>query len=229
MATARKNFRRLARWLKERDDVEITTYRELMGVYGAQKGTVTREELRAIASAALASRALAPTADFSPAETFSGLARAIIAHEESGKLPETLSAVHALGPVEMPPERPADSYARPVKLGLEAVRALARAANGHIEKNGALPAALDAGRGPIGTGSLFALFSAVFLDLHSGRPRAEYDVPDFEPYPKTNETRIIGEVEGYKTWPVHRTDLDMSRIAELTRLQLWTLKPARRR
>jgi len=61
------------------------------------------------------------------------------------------------------------------------------------------------------------------------RPRPEYDVPAFEPYPRTNETKIVGEVEGYKGWPVHRPDLDMSRIVEFTKLQLWTLKPAHRR
>ena len=45
---------------------------------------------------------------------------------------------------------------------------------------------------------------------------------------RTNERAIVAEVEGYKTWPVHRPDLDMSRVVELTKLQLWTLKPARR-
>jgi hypothetical protein len=63
--------------------------------------------------------------------------------------------------------------------------------------------------------------------MDSGKPRPEYDIPSFEPYPRTNEAKIIGEVEGYKTWPVHKPDLDMSRIVEFTKLQLWTLKPAR--
>ncbi len=70
-------------------------------------------------------------------------------------------------------------------------------------------------------------FRAVFLDLYAGRTRPSYDVPAFEPYPKTNEQKIIGEIEGYRTWPVHKPDLDMSRIVEFTKLQLWTLKPAR--
>ena len=48
----------------------------------------------------------------------------------------------------------------------------------------------------------------------------------FDSYPKANEERIITEVEGYKHWIVHRTDLDMSHLAEMTRMQLWTLKPA---
>jgi len=224
MATARKNFRRMMRWLKRRDDIEITTYRELMDIYGAQKESMAREELRAIAAAALETKALAPSADFSPAEALSGLARAIAGHEESGKLPESLKAIRALGPLEMPPERPGTA-----SLRLEDIYALARATNEHVEKTGALPPSLETGGSRIGTGSLFALFSAVFFDLDAGRARPSYDVPAFEPYPRMNEKDIVAEIEGYKTWPVHRPDLDMSRIVELTRLQLWTLKPARRR
>ena len=213
----------MMRWLKGREDIEITTYRALMDVYGAQKETVAREDLRAIAAAALEKNALGPGADLSPAEAFSALARAIGGYGESGGLRETLKTIRPLGPVEMPPEKPGTS-----SLGLRDVYALARAANEHVEKTGLLPASLETGGGPIGTGSLFALFCAVFLDLDSGRPRPEYGVPVFEPYPRTNERDIAAEVEGYKTWPVHRPDLDMSRIVELTRLQLWTLKPARR-
>jgi len=34
---------------------------------------------------------------------------------------------------------------------------------------------------------------------------------------------------GVKSWPVHRPDLDMEKIVEMTKLQLWTLKPAHRK
>jgi len=98
-----------------------------------------------------------------------------------------------------------------------------------IKRDWALPATLRVGNARVGTGSLFALFSAVYLDMDSGKLRPEYEVPSFEPFPRTNEAKIIAEVEGYKGWPVHRPDLDMSRIAEFTKLQLWTLKPAHRR
>ena len=229
MVTARKNFRRMMKWLKGRDDIEITTYRHLMDVFGAQKETMTREELRVIAAAALRTNALAPTTDFSPAEAFSGLARAIAAYDRSGGLPPDVETAHPLGPVEMPPGQPEDSGTTPGGLSVEAVFALARSANETIERTGALPAALEAGGSGIGTGSLFALFSAVYIDLNAGKPGPAYAVRDFEPYPRAHEREIAGVVEGYKTWPVHRPDLDMSRIVEFTQLQLWTLKPARRR
>ena len=224
MTTARTNFRRMMRWLKGRDDVEITTYRALMDVYGRQKETVAREELRDIASRALREKTLSPTAEFSPAEAFAGMAGAIDGFRKDGRIPAGLATVHPLGPAEMPPAEPGTG-----RLTLDEACALAQAASERIGKTGVLPSSLEIGGRRIGAGPLFALFCAVFLDLDAGRTRATYDIPAFEPYPKTNEQKIIAEIEGYKTWPVHRPDLDMSRIVEFTKLQLWTLKPARRR
>jgi hypothetical protein len=125
--------------------------------------------------------------------------------------------------MEMPPGQPEIA-----RVKLEDVFKLAAEAVEAIDRAGALPSSLTVGKAKIGAGSLFALFSAVYLDGGSNKLRAEYDVPAFEPYPKTNEADIIKEVEGYKTWPVHRRDLDMSKIVEFTRLQLWTLKEATR-
>ena len=225
MITARKNFRRMMRWLKSRDDIEITTYRHLMDVYSGQRERVWRDELRDAARRALREKTLAPTDDFSPAEIFAGLAESISAYDRGGRLPLYLRVTHPLGPPEMPPAAPGTG-----SLSLEEVFALAEdACDSIFGRREALPPSLEIGGARIGTGSLFALFSAVFLDLDAGRTRPAYGVPAFEPYPRTNEKDIVAEIEGYKTWPVHRPDLDMSRIVELTRLQLWTLKPARRR
>jgi len=163
------------------------------------------------------------TGSFSPAESFAALAKAVAVYSETGAARDVFAPRHPLEPLEMPPEQPEMS-----RVKWEDVGRLAATAGIVIDKTGALPAALSVGNKRIGTGSLMALFSAAYLDLLSGKPRPEYDVPAFEPYPRTNEAEIIKEVEGYKTWPVHRRDLDMSRIVELTRLQLWTLKPATR-
>jgi peptidoglycan/xylan/chitin deacetylase (PgdA/CDA1 family) len=224
MATAQKNFHRMMLWLKSRDDIEITTYRTLMDLYSGQKDLMAREDLRTIAAATLEAKALAPTEDFSPAEVFAGLARAIRDYRVSGELPQSLETVHPLGPLTMPPAQP-----ELARLKLEDVHGLARTASEYIARTGNLPATLQVGTARVGTGSLFALFSAVYLDMDSGKPRPEYDILEFEPYPRTNEAKIVGEVEGYKGWPVHRPDLDMSKIVEFTKLQLWTLKPAHRR
>jgi peptidoglycan/xylan/chitin deacetylase (PgdA/CDA1 family) len=224
MATARKNFRRMMRWLKGRDDIEITSYRELMKIYGVRKEVVTRDELRAAAQQTLRTKALLPAEDLSPAEIFAGLASALAARAATGNLPERAAAAHPFGPPDIPPAEPSVSS---VTIG--EVFGLAKIAAEVVAGTGALPSEIATAGGRIGAGSLLTLFSTVYLDLDAGAPRPAYGVPAFEPYPRTHEAPIIAEVEGYKTWPVHRTDLDMSHLVELTRLQLWTLKPARRR
>lgn len=222
MIKARDNFRRLMRWLAERDDVEITTYRRLMDEYGRQKGTMPWGELVDIAEKTLETGAPAPTDDFSPAEIFAALARALVGFVKDRTLRD-VPVVHPLGPLEMPPAGPETRQVR-----LNDVWTLADLADKHIGRTGALPSALTVGEARIGTGSLYALFARLWFDICTGQIRQSYDVPAFEPYPRTNEKPIVDEVAGYKSWPVHKPDLDMSRIVEFTRLQLWTLKPARR-
>ncbi len=222
MVKARENFRRLMRWLAERDDVEVTTYRRLMDEYGRQKETMPWGDLVDIAERTLETGVLAPTDDFSPAEIFAALARALTGFVKDRTLRD-VPVVHPLGPPEMPPAEPEVRQVR-----LDDVWTLATRADEHIGRTGALPAALKVGPARIGAGSLYALFARLWLDICTGQMRQIYDVPAFEPYPRSNEKPIVDEVLGYKSWPVHKPDLDMSRIAEFTRLQLWTLKPATR-
>jgi hypothetical protein len=115
------------------------------------------------------------------------------------------------------------------RVTLSEVYELAGQALACIEEFGSLPSWLEIKDFRIGTGSLFALFSAVYLDMDSNHMSPGYDVPAFDPYPRANEKEIIQRIENYKTWPVHRRDLDMTQIVENTKLQLWTLKPAHSR
>jgi len=224
METARKNFRRLVRWLKSRDDIEITTFRSLMDAFGGQKEVLTKAELSEIAAAALKTRTLLPSEDFSPAEAFAGLAESIAAFEATWALPAEVKVVRPLGPVEMPPLEPGGS-----RLRLADVCRLANAALVYIRRTGSLPFMLKFRKARIGTGSLFALFAAAYLDIRGERGRDDYELVAFEPYPRTHEKACVELVQGFKSWPVHRPDLEMTKIIEQTRLQLWTLKPAHRR
>ena len=224
MAAARKNFRRLIRWLRSRDDIEITTFRDLMALYSHQKETIKRDDLLEMAELTVKRDTILPGEDVSPAEAFFGLVRSILEYQEGGSLPESLSIeTRPFGPLDMPVSRPEIT-----RVSLEEVYGLANAADDVISASGALPAVLDVGGSRIGTGSLYALFCAVYSDMDSGAPAEGYQVPAFDPYPRTNEEEIARRVNGYKDWPVHRRDLDMSTIVEKTRLQLWTLKPAHR-
>ncbi len=224
MATAQKNFRRLIRYLKSRNDIELTTFRKLVDLYSHQKETLSQKDLREMATNALSRGRLSGSEYFSPAEAFDGLARSIVQFQENGSLPGNIETRRPLGPSEMPISQPEIS-----RVALKDVYNLAGKANAHISQSGALPAFLDVEGQRIGTGSLFALFSAVYLDTESPNPASEYEVVSFDPYPKINEEEIIQRIRGFKTWPVHRLDLDMEPLIEKTRMQLWTLKPAHRK
>ena len=224
MKTAQANFRRMARYLKSRDDIEITTFRSLMEVYGSQKDSVTKEELREIAENVIKKRSVFGSEYFSPAEAFAGYGAAIVDYQKRGSLPQEIKAIRPLGPAEMPDLQPGIS-----RVTLEEVFELAGMANAYGHQSGSLPSSLLVRDSRIGTGSLFALFCAVYLDMISGKRVSEYDVPSFDPYPRTNEKEIVQVIQDLKSWPVHRPDLDMEKIVEMTRLQLWTLKPAHRR
>jgi hypothetical protein len=224
MATAQKNFRRLIRYLKSRDDIELTTFRDLMDLYSQQKETLSKKDLAEMATDSLGSGRLSSSEYFSPAEAFAGLGRSILYFQENGSLPGKMETSRPLGPLEMPIFQPEIS-----RVALEDVYDLAMKADVHISQSGALPASLNVEEQRIGTGSLFALFSAVYLDMESGNPAAGYEVPAFDPYPRTNEEDIIGRIQGFKSWPVHRPDLNMDLLIEKTKMQLWTLKPAQKK
>ena len=221
MKTAQANFRRMVKYLKSRDDIEITTFRHLMEVYGSQKEFITQEDLREIAANATRNKAVCGSEYFSPAEAFAALGTAIVEYQQKGSVPQNMKSSRPLGPVEMTDSQPEIS-----RVPLQEVYELAGLASDHIRQVGALPSSLQIRGARIGAGSLFALFSAAYLDLISGNRSSDYDVLPFDPYPRANEAEIVRAVRELKSWPVHRPDLDMERIVEMTKLQLWTLKPA---
>ena len=107
MATAQKNFRRLMRWLKNRDDIEITTFEDLMTLYSHQKDFMTRQEIEAMAKDTVTRSAILPGEDFSPAEAFLGIVESLLAYQAKHSLPERLPIkIRPFGPPGMPESRP---------------------------------------------------------------------------------------------------------------------------
>ncbi|MCK4749986.1 MAG: hypothetical protein KAT15_23185, partial [Bacteroidales bacterium] len=224
MVTARNNFRRLMQFLKSQDNIEITTYGDLMDRFSYQREFIRKKDLRKIAAEIVTTGSVVIDEYYSPAEVFAALAQSISQYAEHEKLPGKLERASPLGPMEMPPVDPELS-----SLTFDQVSEIAEIALSTIKKKGYLPARLSIEGKQIGTGSLLALLCSAYLDLLSGDQKDAYEVIAFEPYPKENEEAIVSEVEGYKYWIVHRPDLDMARLVEFTRLQLWTMKPARER
>src|SRR4030042_5112326 len=153
-----------------------------MEVYGFEKGSSTGEDLREIAANVIKARSICGSEYFSAAEAFAGFSGAIVNFKDRGSLPERMEARRPLGPAEMPV-----SELEIPRVTIEEVYELAGLANDHIRQAALLPPSLAVRGSRVGAGSLFALFSAGYLDLISATQKPEYDVPPFDPYPRTNE------------------------------------------
>jgi len=222
METARKNFRRLMQFLASEPGIRITTFSDLSERFSYQRDDITRKELAAYAGSVVKNKAIIPGQDFSPAEMFAALVASLDEISGEGKPPAKQDRISPLGPLEMPPREPGIDM-----LTMEQVFLLAAEARDMIISEGTLPAWLLVGDSQIGTGSLLVLFCDLYLDVVTGNMKDSYRTRSFDPYPVENEEAIVEAVEACKHWPVHNPDLDMSVLVEKTRLQLWTLKPAR--
>jgi len=221
MATARKNFKRLMLFLKDQENIEICTYSDLMERFSYQPDQIAKRDLKRVAEKTVSAGQIVYDDLYSPAEVFAGLAQSLSEFARSGKVPGKLQRESPLGPMSMPPASAGVS-----SLTLDQGLSMAALASDSLRNRGHLPAFLTLEDKGIGAGSLLHLFSAIYLDISSGSPQDVYEVIPFDSYPRENEEAIISEVEGYKDWIVHRPDLDMAQLVNLTRMQLWTLKPA---
>lgn len=221
MVTAQKNFKRLMQFLKDQENVEVTTISDLMDKFSYQPEHISRKDLERIAGRIVSEDRIVYDDHYAPAEVFYALSTSLYDYVQKGKLPAKLLRESPLGPLRMPPESPGISFA-----SMDQVYELAAASVDFIRNRGHLPSELTLEGEGIGLGSLAHLFSSAYLDITSKQKGEAYELTPFDGYPRENEAEIIDEVYAYKDWIVHRTDLDMDHLAEFTKLQLWTLKPA---
>jgi len=221
MVTARKNFKRLMQFLKDQESIEVVTISDLMERFSYQPDFINKKDLLRITEKISSTKQVVYDDVYSPSEVFSALTQSLHEYGQSGKIPAKLQRESPLGPMVMPPEIPGVS-----SVSSEQVLELSALALDTIHNRGYLPSNLMVGEGSIGTGSLMQLFSTAYLDITGKNLRDTYEVIPFDPYPKENEQTIISGVESSTNWIVHRTDLDISHLVEMTLMQLWTLKPA---
>ncbi len=119
-------------------------------------------------------------------------------YRNNGSLPQKTDRISPFGPVEMPDTEPEIST-----VTIEDVYKLAREADNYISSKNSLPTFLKVGNFQIGTGSLYALFSAVYLNMNSNNPAGEYSISSFDSYPKTY--RALRAIHSNQTCPLdHR-------------------------
>lgn len=221
MVTAQKNFKRLMQFLKDQESIEVTTISDLMEKFSYQPESIQKKDLVRIAGKIVSDRGVVYDDFYSPSEVYAALSRSLHEYSQNGKIPGKLPRESPLGPMVMPSEMQGA-----FSVSIDQVYDLAGASREIIRNRGHLPSELIMDTTSIGIGSLLHLFSSAYLDILAKAERETYEVIPFDCYPKEHEEDIIGEVMSYKDWIVHRTDLDMAHLAEMTRMQLWTLKPA---
>lgn len=218
---AQANFRKLCEYLRDHPDIEIIGLEEAGKRFASQPDEISRDTLSVYAEAAGEAAKPLLHAVFSPAELACAFAEAILQHATAGDVPPFVKRRNVLGPVSRPviaEEKDAVTQAELVELcsGLAA----------HVEEHGRLPANLGIGDSRIGIGQFAWLAARAYQAL------ARYDRYErlhnraIPRYPDTAfeidawVRRSLGE-----HWALP-LDFDCSRIAELARLQTWTMKPA---
>ena len=90
MQTAQKNFRRVMQYLKERDDIELTTFADLMQRFSFQRSDISRKELGRIAGRIRDENRIVIHTYYSAGEIFDAAVEFLVWYKESGELPRGL-------------------------------------------------------------------------------------------------------------------------------------------
>lgn len=218
-----RNLRRMASAVCDLPGVRIVGTGALNHRFGVENGSVARSALGELAQAALDHPGLDVTNPLaSPAQTLDLLARGV-AHVAAARPFAALPLRTVLGPTEPPP-----MLGKPITISGAAGAALCAALVEQTTRTGGLPAYLVVDGTRVGPGALLRGLAAAWA---AGKARELPTKFTFTPGAEEPATAaawvdewIYGALPG---WTPHRPDLQLDRLALHTRLQSWSLKPAR--
>jgi len=182
METAKENFRRLVRFLKENPLIEVKTISELIELYSAQTEEITEDELASIAKKILKEEEILLNGNFSPAETLTALAESILFYAENKALPDKVKRREALGPMDIPIREP--------EMGQLTWDDAVRIAEGiihDVKEKGALPGNVEIEGKKVEIASLYLAFAEIFLKLHDDIVPNQTLLKASNPYPSLAE------------------------------------------
>lgn len=213
---AKRNFRRLVRYLVSHPGLEPTTVGELCETYAGPPATIDRADLAHAAAIATAREDVPVDQPYSPAETLVAFATAI----DRGGVPAELDRPDVLGPMADPPP------ATPVReLDADGLGDAAGAVLASVEADGALPAAVECPGGRVGIGTLYGAFATGVVDLAADRVPGPVSLEASYPYPAVARDLEVSLPAMMHGWPIHDPALDPSTITAHTLRQTWTLAP----
>ena len=219
--TALRNLDTLVGYVAAHPRLEAITVGMLSQQVGRAADRVSPDDLRDYAAAASGGRDL-PTDDprVSPAEAVDVLARAILARRE-GLQPRSLPLRHVDGPTATPQGEESE-----IAVSWGAFCDRCAQVESFIDRTGGLPAEVEWGETRAGIGSFYRAACEVYSVLSPRQVPSEIVLRPGPQIPAIADAIAQGTERGYRGWVIHKRDLDVRDLLELTRLQTWTLKPA---
>lgn len=212
------------RHLHEDPNVEVRSISNLAKEFGGKVATAETKEIEALARMAADKKAPFWTDRFSAAEIVDLLARAVLYRSQHGKLPPSLPRRDVLGPSQMPLANPTARHLMP-----DAVKRVARGIDTAISFSGMLPSRIRCAEGTLGSMGEVGISTAMVAlgeALVSKNTETAIITRPVAPYLSAEGDELASRIREFKTWNVHRLDLDLADIVRHSQLQTWTLKPA---
>lgn len=216
-ATIRRNFERYVTYLASFKDLQIVGLDELATRYRASPTEIDAGHLHAYARRVRESDEVPLDELFSPAELMTALAEAIGHHGKTGHLPERQTVRLVIGPTA-----PGKSVRVNTEVSSQSIYRLASEVFAHVCVTGALPGSA----GQFSTASTLGLLAEFYDDL-----RTEHEVTRHRTCERASYPRIADDwaaaTSSLKAWRVFSPQLSFQQIADHTRWQTWSVKPAR--
>ena len=216
------NFRRLVTFIRDRTPVRVLTLSELVGVYSETERLVSLADVEEMATEASDTVELV-TEDWraSPAELLYLLTHWV----ENPSIFASTGREHVCfveGPTSPTPEQ-----SQNISLDWPSLQHVAARAREFIRLNKRVPTALKLNGSHIGPATLyFALTQAMVRYSSQGILPKKIQVHVERQFPSIGEEIADEVMQSVPGW-VHKPDLDASLLALHTKLQTWTLRPAR--
>ena len=194
---------------------------EAARLFSAEPAHVGRDALVHYAATVAESQRILWHEVYSPAEMVCGFADSLVHWHQAGDLPEKVDRRNALGPVE----RPVVAQEVDVITHDELI-SICRELLERVNSSGHLPANITLDRGRVGLGQIAVLAAKAYRAL------ARYDqyevlaVPSAPRYPQLAHEIDAWIREGIGEHWAMPLDLSYEVMAELARLQTWSMKPA---
>jgi hypothetical protein len=208
-------------------DVEVVEATQLLSGYRRQEpdGPLPIAEL-ALLTGGMGSEisyAASSAGVLSPAQLYSGLAQALAVWAEQGEVPETVILTSPLGPVAR------EGGEGCGQTTVASMGAVARQAVAEMRTSGHMPASLALGGRSIGPGMSFSGMAGA-LDAILRQPSADRQgetIVSFGSGRLALEDQVERDEDELWGWVIFPEGFSAPDLLELTRLQAWTIKPAR--